>query len=181
MPNSVSLSTSTTQREEPKKPGPANGGRSPNNAIVAHLNNPDDYSFHSTMASSLCLGWITDAADFDFKKGKRLLGRYRDVRHLLIGAWYPLLPYTRNKTEWMVSQYHRPDLNEGMILAFRHSDSPYREVDGQLRGLDANATYEIKSDLSGKSRTVRGADLMKQFQISLPGKKTSDLITYRKT
>ena|GEM_PF-2959468 len=67
----------------------------PDNCIVAHLNNLDEYSFRSAMASSLCLGWIADAPDFDFKTGKliehvaphrvgRLVGR-RDLARLHCG------------------------------------------------------------------------------------------------
>ena len=98
----------------------------PNNSIVAHLNQLDDYSFHSTMASSLCLGWIADAPDFDAARGKKLLDRYLEVRHLLVGAWYPLLPYSRDRATWMAVQYHRPDLDEGMVLAFRQAREPLR-------------------------------------------------------
>ncbi len=36
--------------------------------------------------------------------------------HLLVGAWYPLLPYSRDGRHWMASQFHRPDLGEGMVL-----------------------------------------------------------------
>ena len=44
----------------------------PNNTMVAHLNRLDDYSFHSTLASSLCLGWIADVPGFDVARAKKL-------------------------------------------------------------------------------------------------------------
>ena len=146
----------------------------PNNVIVAHLNNLDTYSFHSTMASSLCLGWIADGKDFDSRRGKKLIDRYKEVRHLLVGAWYPLLPcpndymdlstpesdlwlwggdaskHRRPYTEWVATQYHRPDLNEGMVLAFRRPDSPYSSIQVSLRGIDPTATYEVSWDSKGK-------------------------------
>jgi hypothetical protein len=78
------------------------------------------------MASSLCLGWIADGPDFDLERGRQLLERDRQLRHLLIGDWVPLLPYNVKPTEWMASQYYRADLDEGMILVFRHAESPSR-------------------------------------------------------
>ncbi len=152
----------------------------PNNVFVAHLNRMDEYSFHSTMASSLCLGWITDAPDFDREHGKRLVERYRQGRHLLIGAFYPLLPYSRGAKEWTAAQYHRADLNEGMILAFRRADSPYHTAEVSLHSLDAKATYELTYDSSGEKKRVKGEELMKQFLLSIPERHRSEVITYRK-
>lgn len=178
----------------------------PNNVIVAHLDKLDTYSFHSTMASSLCLGWTADAQDFDAQRGKRLIDRYKEVRHLLVGAWYPLLPcpndfvhrdtpdidawswggnMSRDRkpyTEWVATQYHRPDLDEGMILAFRRPDSPYSAVQVSLRGIDPEATYEATWDSKGETnkRMVPGSKLIHGFEIVLPERRTSDLIVYRK-
>ena len=152
----------------------------PNNTVMAPINRMDDYSFHSAMASSLCIGWIADAPDFDVKRAKALVERYRAVRHLLVGAWYPLLPYSRDPKEWIASQYHRPDLDEGMILVFRRADSPYRTAEVSLHGLDAEATYELYFDSTGKTEKRTGAVLTGQFTLTLPEKHSSDLITYRK-
>jgi alpha-galactosidase len=151
----------------------------PNNTIVAHLCRLDDYSFHSTMASSLCLGWITDAPDFDLARAKHLTDRYLAVRHLLIGAWYPLLPYSRDRTDWTGMQYHRADLDEGMLLVFRRAESPYRAVDLTLRGLRSDATYELVSDGAGSLGTFTGAQLRTGLPITLPHRHASDLIVYR--
>jgi alpha-galactosidase len=146
---------------------------------VAHLNKLDEYSFHSTMASSLCLGWIADAPDFDVARAKRLLGRYLELRHLLIGAWYPLLPYSRDAKQWTAVQYHRPDLGEGLVLAFRRSESPYNSAQVTLHGLQPEATYELSSDSTGKKVRSRGRELMTELILTLPQKRSSDLIHYR--
>lgn len=151
----------------------------PNSTVVAHLNRLDDYSFHSTLASSLCLGWIADAPDFDHARAKKLAERYFAVRHLLIGAWYPLLPYSRGRTDWSGAQYHRADLDEGLVLVFRRAESPYPAVDAPLRGLQPNTRYEVVSDSTGLLGTFTGAELAREFRITLPKKHSSDLITYR--
>jgi len=177
----------------------------PNNVFVAHLNNLDTYSFHSTMASSLCLGWIADAKEFDGRRGKQLIDRYKQVRHLLVGAWYPLLAcpndyvdlntrdadlwpwsdasnHRQPYTDWVVTQYQRPDLGEGMVLAFRRPDSPYSSIQVSLRGIEPAATYEVSSDnrSPGDAKTMPGSTLSGGFEIALPEKRSSDLIVYRK-
>lgn len=152
----------------------------PNNLIVQHLHVLDDYSFHSTMASSLCLGWIADAPDFDTKRGKAILKRYRELRHLLVGAWYPLLPYTRNPKDWMASQYHRADLDEGLLIILRHNESPYSTVQVALHGLDKDAEYELRFDSTGKKLKKKGSDLMKYLDLTITEKRKSDLIHYRR-
>ncbi|MBM3475118.1 MAG: alpha-galactosidase [Armatimonadetes bacterium] len=151
----------------------------PNNTIVAHLIRLDDYSFDSTMASSLCLGWIADAPDFDAKRGKELLDQYNGLRHLLVGAWYPLLPYTRDPEKWVAMQFHRPDLDEGMILAFRHAQSPYRTVEVRLHGLKAEQSYELTWVESGKKESVEGARLMGGWELAIAERPGSELVTYR--
>ena len=153
----------------------------PNHVFMTPLNRMDDYSFHSAMATSLCLGWIADAPDFDQGRARELAERYRRVRHLLTGAWYPLLPYTPDPRAWMAVQYHRPDLGEGMVLVFRHRDSPYQTADLPLHGLDPQATYELYSSGTDKKSTAQGAELMKQWLVTIPQPGASDLITYRVT
>jgi alpha-galactosidase len=175
----------------------------PNNVIAAHLRELDDYSFHSTLASSLCLGWIADDPAFDAARGKALLERYREVRHLLVGAWYPLFPYPHDyygldtaelrhwlwdsydqaahkglHTGWVGSQFHRPDLDEGMLLVFRRTDSPYRTATVELHDLDRAAAYELTSGGSTERRT--GAELMDGLELTIDTPRESKLITYRK-
>lgn len=152
----------------------------PNSVFVAHLNRMDNYSFHSTIASSLCLGWIADSEDFDRQLGKKMLDLYREIRHLLIGSWYPLLPQSRDPKSWMASQYHRPDLQEGIILAFRRAESPYRSIEIALRGLEKNAQYIFNYTTTGQDAIMNGEDLMTNFIITIPEKHGSELIIYRK-
>ena len=151
----------------------------PNNLVTVPLIRLDDYSFHSTLASSVIPGWIADAPGFDRARAKQLLDRYRGLRHLLVGAWYPLLPYSRNPRDWMAMQFHRPDLGEGLMLVFRHPESPYRSIEVALHGLDAEKTYLLAFDGSGEKRRVRGAELMKNLLLSLNPRPASELIRYR--
>jgi alpha-galactosidase len=152
----------------------------PNNVISVPLTRLDDYSFHSTLPASIIPGWIADAEGFDTVGAKRLLYSYRAVRHLLVGAWYPLLPYSRQDDSWMVVQFHRPDLDEGMILAWRRPQSKYVSVEVALHGLAPTATYELRSESGRRLKRMSGAALMQQLLLTLPEKHSSELVRYRK-
>jgi alpha-galactosidase len=172
----------------------------PNHTIVAHLVALDDYSFYSTLPSSLCLGWIADAPGFDRDRAQDLLERYRAVRHLLVGDWYPLLPcphpwddfqgwlwtpaehaaHRLPYLHWTGSQFHRADLQEGVLLVFRRPDSPYREAQVRVRGLDRDADYELHWDGSDRRQTVSAAELEAGLVIELPSPRSAAMIHYRR-
>jgi hypothetical protein len=140
----------------------------------------DDYSFNSAMPTSLCFGWIADAEDFDQERAKELMDRYREVRHLMIGGWYPLFDYSRDLNEWIGSQFHRPELDKGMLLVFRRRESPYPKAELKLHGLSEDAKYKLTSKISGEVYKVSGAELMDNWMIQLPSRKATDLIVYEK-
>ena len=152
----------------------------PNSVVTDPINSLDAYSVYSAFASSLCLGWIVDAPGFDSAKAQGYTDRYRSLRHLLTGAWYPLLPYTRELNVWMASQYHRADLNEGMIIAFRHSESPQETMEVRLRGLSADATYELKPVGAGQTIRANGKSLTEGLTLTIPTKRGCTLITYKR-
>jgi alpha-galactosidase len=153
----------------------------PNNVFMAPLNRMDDNSFRSAMATSLCLGWIADAEDFDLARARQLVGQYREVRPLLVGGWYPVLPYTRAADQWIASQYDRPDLGRGMVLAFRHAESPEKTKVLQLHELRTDATYELHCQDSGAKLVAKGSELMAGIPVTISDAGQSELILYQKT
>lgn len=151
----------------------------PNNVFVAHLKDLDEYSFRSTMASSLCIGWIADAPDFDTRRAAVLAAQYRSVRHLLTGAWYPLAPQPHGPADWAASQFHRPDLDEGMVIVLRRGGSPYTTAEFGLCGVDAGRTYEVTYVTAGKTKRTSGKHLVNGFRVALRERRSSELIRYR--
>ncbi len=151
----------------------------PNGTISVPLDRLDDYSFHSAMASSLITGWIADDPHFNTARARQITDTYRSVRHLLNADWYGLTPWSRDLDHWLVSQYHRDDLAEGMILAFRR-DKCGPAVTVQLKGLTPESKYEIRSTTTGQTRQATGAEMMNGLKLAIPQAPGSDLIVYRK-
>jgi alpha-galactosidase len=154
----------------------------PNSLVMTPIDRLDTYTFHSVLASSVCLGWIADAPGFDLTRATELADRYRRVRHLLVGDWYPLTPYHRSREDWLAGQYHRPDLDEGLVLVFRREDTAGRDWQRafRLRGLDPAATYRLEHDTTRESRQVSGADLAAGLVVQLHDAPASDMIHYRR-
>lgn len=152
----------------------------PNAVISVPLNRLDDYSFHSAMASSLITGWIADDHDFDAARAGKITGVYRSVRHLLNGDWYGLTPWSRDLEHWLVSQYHREDLGEGMILAFRR-DHCEPSLTVRLKGLHPGAGYELHSTVTGRTWQGSGDQMMNGLELSIPQAPASELLVYRRS
>ena len=150
----------------------------PNRAVMAPIDRLDDDTLHSVLPASLCLGWIADDPNFDMPRAQEIVARYRSVRRLLNGDWYPLTPYSRAADRWLASQYNRPDLGEGMALAFRREACAEPALNVALKGLDTTATYVLEAD----RRTWRatGAELMDGLRIEIDRAPGSRLIVYRK-
>lgn len=152
----------------------------PNSAFVAPISRLDDYTFRSVFPTSVCIGWIADDAEFPARRARQMLSRYLALRHLLVGSYYPLTGYSRSTRDWMAMQFHRPDLDAGLIIVYRRKDSPYRSLEVSLRGVRPGTTYEIRSETSGTVTRVAGASLRKQMIISLPEPHMTDILVYGK-
>jgi hypothetical protein len=81
---------------------------------------------------------------------------------------------------WMGYQFHRADLDEGMVLLFRRSSSPYTAVEIRLRGLSSETVYELTFEGTGETRRGTGEELSKPIAVTIPNPRGSALITYRK-
>jgi alpha-galactosidase len=86
---------------------------------------------------------------------RKHLDRYLKVRPIYTGDYYPLTPHTLEKNQWIAWQFHRADLGESVVQAFR--------------GLDPNQRYEI-ANLDGGKDVCTGEELMAGHSITLPGK-----------
>jgi alpha-galactosidase len=88
------------------------------------------------------------------------------IGQLLLGDYYPLTPYSLDKTSWIAWQFHRTDLNEGVVQAFRRPEAASETLTVKLRGLDPHRSYEIEN-LDGGKEVRTGAELMRGFDITL--------------
>lgn len=90
----------------------------------------------------------------------------RRIGSLLLGDFYPLTPYSLDKTSWIAWQFQRTDLNEGVVQVFRRPDAASEILTVKLRGLDPQQRYEIEN-LDGGKHVHTGEELIRGYDVTL--------------
>jgi alpha-galactosidase len=109
-----------------------------------------------------------------------MIEEYKRARPFFYGDYYPLNGGSAASDVWLVMQYHRPDLGEGMLLAFRRKDAPFISADFRLQGLDPAAEYELQDADTGKTWKQTGKELRERgLRMTLEKTPESGLVFYR--
>jgi hypothetical protein len=141
----------------------------------------DPYTFRSaaTMGVSVCPD--VRAKDYSAETTQRALSELKELRPLYLGDYYPLFDINTNENVWCGWQFDRPELGRGFAVVLRRPRSPYARADVQLRGLVAEARYEVEWRESYEvkdKRVLTGAELAR-LSIEIGTAPGSVLVTYR--
>jgi len=142
---------------------------------------PDVYAFRSSMNNGVVLGWNLYQPGFPVEQARRLVDEFRRVRHFFFGDFYPLTPYSVTDDTWIAYQFHRVDLREGMVLAFRRPRCSTPSIRLRLKGLSPAARYEVQFEDRHTKATFTGEDLAKGVDVTSENAPGSLLITYRES
>jgi alpha-galactosidase len=142
----------------------------------------DAYWWRSSMVAELSFG--PDAAGLDhvdFDLVRRIVDEHRQIAPYLLGDFYPLTAYSQADDVWAVWQFHRADLDAGIVRAFRRTASPYESARFRLQGLDPSGTYAVtRLDRPGSS-TFSGQDAMEDgVPLTIAEQPGCAVITYRR-
>jgi alpha-galactosidase len=138
------------------------------------------YGFFSALGGGMMFGWraFTPRASLDLDLGRRWMAEFRRLRHLAVGDFYPLLPYTLSEGHWLAAQWDRPELGEGMVVAFRRRYCPRPSVLVQLQGLVPEAMYRLRWHSTGLEHERAGHQLMAGVTITLPQAPAHEVLHY---
>lgn len=145
------------------------------------INSVEPYLFRSQMTPALALG--LDAGNYPngYERLKQRLSEWKQVSWNYYGDYYPMTPYSLEKTAWMGWQFDSPEKGEGMVQAFRRPESPFETARFRLRGLDAKAMYAVKDMDSVAEVTLSGAELMeKGLPVTVGQAPGAALVAYRR-
>ena len=142
----------------------------------------DPYMLRSVMCPHFTACFDVRRRDLDYALVRRVLGQWREFAPNYLGDYYPLTPYSLDKTAWIAWQFDRPEAGEGVIQAFRRSESFYEAIRLRLRGLEPDAKYVWTNlDVPG-STTITGRELMEGgLSIAIKDQPGSVVIVYRRT
>lgn len=144
---------------------------------------PEAYVLRSAAsAGAICQFDYLDPK-FPLEKAKAALAEIRENQKYWYGDFYPLTPATTEAEHWAAWQLHRPDLQAGIVLAFRRSRCPYPALMAGLHAVDPQAKYAvqwIREDRTVITETRTGQQLAEDLELHLPQRGTSLLLRYRR-
>jgi alpha-galactosidase len=103
----------------------------------------DAYACRSTATAGFCGEWDILDRSFPFDDGRAGVAEIVASRKYWYGDFYPLTPCTPATDAWIAWQLDRPDLDEGLVLAFRRKDCRRPTLAVKLRGLKPEETYAV--------------------------------------
>jgi hypothetical protein len=99
---------------------------------------------------------------------RRFIARYKEVRHLLEGDFYPLLPQPSTSDDWDAWQFHDPAGGKGLLMVFRMRGGG-GVCTPRLRALEDRRTYRLRGFPSGRDMKLSGAAMSAgELDIPLP-------------
>ena len=105
----------------------------------------------------------------DFALLRKLVDEHKAISPYLLGDFYPMTPYGLAEDQWMAWQFHRPDLDGGVLQVFRRSRSIYESARLKLSGLSPDKTYTVRDMDQAEPGKATGAELMeKGFLLAVP-------------
>jgi len=139
----------------------------------------DPYSFRSFYAACFGMGKLTKE---NAAVQKQAYAECRQIApFMLFGDYHPLTPYSRQFNQWIAWQFDRPEEGKGVIQAFRRKDCAETALSFKLRGLEANATYQVVDLDQGSRKEVPGGDLMnKGLIVEIQKRPGSAILLYEK-
>ena len=110
----------------------------------------------------------------DFKWAKQITDEYRKIRKYFSMDFYNHGSNVFDSTAWAIWQYHDNEAQSGIVMAFRRKNSPFDNVEIQLKSTVENQEY-LFNDLN-TGNTFIGSNAIK---IHLPQKQSSVIMEYK--
>ena len=140
----------------------------------------DSYLFRSCMCAGNIPCWDMRKKDLDYGLLRKLTAEWRSVAPNYLGDYYPLTPYSLEKSAWMAWQFDRPEKGEGLVQAFRREECGDSAKTFHLHGLDLAAAYEVTDLDAGTPTRVSGKELMeKGLTVEIKAKPGAAVIRYQ--
>ena len=102
-------------------------------------------------------GETEPSADTDVEWIREMLNQYQTAKPYFFGDYYPLTGCDTRTDSYMAYQLDRPDLESGIILAFRRQDCETLRF-SVTATLEKGVKYEFLDVDTGKERVIVGGD-----------------------
>jgi alpha-galactosidase len=141
----------------------------------------EPYAFWSNAAPSLGTGFDIRVKDLDYPAIRRLYAQWKQIIPFYYGDFYPLTKCSRDNGAWIAWQFDNPEQGEGVIQAFRRSESIYESVRLRLRGLDPEAQYRLTRFDANAPSEIAGKELLeKGLSVAIRDRPGAAIIKYQR-
>jgi alpha-galactosidase len=131
---------------------------------------PDAYVVRSGATAGAVCQFDYLAADFPIERARAALAEVRANQKFWYGDFYPLTSASTAPDVWAAWQFHRPDLDAGIMLAFRRAKSNYPALQVSLRAVNPKLTYVVETIDESRQvsrKTLSGAELAAATELRL--------------
>jgi alpha-galactosidase len=108
----------------------------------------------------------------------KTIAAFAKRRPYMLGDFYPLFPHESATNIWYGYQFHRADLDAGMVMVFRREGCAESETKIALKGLSPERSYEIVNGDTGESRVATGGELS-AYVVSAPKAPSAVALYYK--
>jgi alpha-galactosidase len=143
---------------------------------------PDTYDMRSAATGGLICQFDYLNEKFPMREAKAALAEVKENQKYWYGDFYPLTEAALTPDVWAAYQFHRADLQSGIVLAFRRNESPYTALSVKPGAINPAASYAVEFIDDARQtveRTIAGRDLAEELELRLPKKQGSLLLRYR--
>ena len=109
----------------------------------------------------------------DLLWAKKITDEYRSIRRYFSKDFYNHASIVFDPTSWAIFQYHDPETESGIVMAFRREASPFDRVTVKLNGLQSGRSYKFKNRNDDTCRSSEST-----LDILLPEKRSSVIFEY---
>jgi alpha-galactosidase len=140
----------------------------------------EPYRWRSAMATGASLYGDIQGEGWPVAATKAALAEARRLRPFMLADYYCLSPVTTEPHDWSAHQFHDPGAGAGYALFFRRHESPFPIFEAQLRGLEAEATYEVvmHAETGETSREAMSGEKLARLVVTIPVRPGSLLVEY---
>ena len=152
----------------------------PLHTACAWIPEPNDFRSAATQGAALQFDYL--APGFPMALAKTSIAEAKTNQKYWYGDFYSLAGAALGADHFVAYQFHRADLNEGLVLAFRHKECETTGISVALRGLNPGTSYKIEFSSEVHhltSTTMTGSELQTGLRLRIPGKGTSLLVRYK--
>ncbi len=143
---------------------------------------PDPYEVRSASTAGLLCQFAYLEDGFNPDEARRLVAEARENAPFWYGDFYPLTNCSIDKSEFVAYQFHRPDLDAGIVLAFRRAECPIKGILLGVQGVNPDTKYRVQylaDDGTTTEQVLSGADMSEALELKLGNKNSSLVVRYQ--